>query len=313
MTSTTKTTIKTYFETGDKPTQSQFSDFIDSCAFLAETSAQTFASAIKAVTVSAYDNSTSLATTGFIANATPPFFESGLQPDFISSTVVRFSTGFASNGANNPVTFIRTTAAISVDLATNGLNGLDTGTIASGDQLYFYLVRNITTQDVGILASKSTSYGSVIYPSGFSQSVARKLKWGCVYGSAGIRSFIQSNGTTFFTESDESSAFQAQALTDTSGSFTSVDLSAWIPNNARIALLRVRTKYNSGIGSSYIRPGSGSSSAGQICGTVTAVGGDVRSIPVMVQTNSTGLVALKTDTGVQSAVYVYGYMDTEYA
>lgn len=41
MTISNKTTLKTYFETNDKPTQSQFSDFIDSCLNLAETSSQT--------------------------------------------------------------------------------------------------------------------------------------------------------------------------------------------------------------------------------------------------------------------------------
>lgn len=42
MTAQTKTLIKTYFESGDKPTAGNFADFIDSCAFLAETSAQNF-------------------------------------------------------------------------------------------------------------------------------------------------------------------------------------------------------------------------------------------------------------------------------
>ena len=40
MTISNKTTIKTYFETGDFPSQQNFSDFIDSCIFTAETSAQ---------------------------------------------------------------------------------------------------------------------------------------------------------------------------------------------------------------------------------------------------------------------------------
>lgn len=63
MTISTKTTIKSYFETGDYPTQSQFSDFIDSCVFQAETSSQSISSLnitgmlsannINAVTVSA--------------------------------------------------------------------------------------------------------------------------------------------------------------------------------------------------------------------------------------------------------------------
>lgn len=41
MTSTTKTTVKSYFESGDRPTQGNFTDLIDSCLFLAESSSQT--------------------------------------------------------------------------------------------------------------------------------------------------------------------------------------------------------------------------------------------------------------------------------
>lgn len=41
MTISNKTTLKTYFQTNDKPNQSQFSDFIDSCLNLAEASSQT--------------------------------------------------------------------------------------------------------------------------------------------------------------------------------------------------------------------------------------------------------------------------------
>lgn len=46
MTSLVKTSAKTFFETGDKPTQAHFGNLIDSCAFLAETTAQTFAGSI---------------------------------------------------------------------------------------------------------------------------------------------------------------------------------------------------------------------------------------------------------------------------
>jgi hypothetical protein len=46
MTAANRTTIKSYFQTGDKPNEGQFSDFIDSCAFLAETSAQVFSGSI---------------------------------------------------------------------------------------------------------------------------------------------------------------------------------------------------------------------------------------------------------------------------
>lgn len=53
MTISTRATIKAFFETGDKPTQSNFSDFIDSAAFLAEVSAQVFTGSIFSPLVSA--------------------------------------------------------------------------------------------------------------------------------------------------------------------------------------------------------------------------------------------------------------------
>lgn len=43
MTTVTKTSAKAYFTTGAYPTQSQFGDFIDSCIFSAESSAQSIA------------------------------------------------------------------------------------------------------------------------------------------------------------------------------------------------------------------------------------------------------------------------------
>lgn len=46
MTILVRTSVKTYFETGDRPTQSQFGDFIDSALFLAETTSQTIVGSI---------------------------------------------------------------------------------------------------------------------------------------------------------------------------------------------------------------------------------------------------------------------------
>jgi len=42
----TKTTLKTYFNTGDQPTESNFADFIDSNLNLGETATQTVLSSI---------------------------------------------------------------------------------------------------------------------------------------------------------------------------------------------------------------------------------------------------------------------------
>lgn len=46
MTILVRTSVKTYFTTGSRPTQSQFGDFIDSALFLAETTSQTIVGSI---------------------------------------------------------------------------------------------------------------------------------------------------------------------------------------------------------------------------------------------------------------------------
>lgn len=53
MTAVNRNTLKAYFESGDRPTQAQFGDLIDSCANLAEASTQSFAGSIFSPLVSA--------------------------------------------------------------------------------------------------------------------------------------------------------------------------------------------------------------------------------------------------------------------
>jgi 3D (Asp-Asp-Asp) domain-containing protein len=52
-----------------------------------------------------------------------------------------------------------------IDLATNGLNGLDTGSIAANQTYFLYIIKNPTTLVTGFLASLSIS--SPTLPSGF--------------------------------------------------------------------------------------------------------------------------------------------------
>lgn len=89
MTISTKTTIKTFFETGDKPTQSQFSDFIDSCLFLAETSSQ---SIIGSVIVSG-----NLTVTGTVSAGSISF--SNISTGIVSASTLNSTGTLKADGA----------------------------------------------------------------------------------------------------------------------------------------------------------------------------------------------------------------------
>lgn len=64
MTILVKTSVKTYFITGSRPTQSQFGDFIDSALFLAETTSQKIAGSIIVSGSATFSNSINITAGG---------------------------------------------------------------------------------------------------------------------------------------------------------------------------------------------------------------------------------------------------------
>lgn len=139
MTISTKTTLKTYFETNDKPSQSQFADFIDSCLNLAETSSQTVVGSISvsgnltvAGTVSAGTLSLASLSTGIVSasniNATGTLKVDGATTlgstvtltgaATFGSTVAGFSTLF-NNQVGTSYTFVSSDCGKTVTF-TNG-------------------------------------------------------------------------------------------------------------------------------------------------------------------------------------------------
>lgn len=286
----------------------------------------TFTGTPTAPTATAGTNTTQLATTAFVTTAVgtsgivSPWEISGLEPTRYSSAVILVAPGGAANSYNDPTEMLRLTSNTLVDLTVNGLNGLDTGTITNYDEIYLYLIKHLTTGVVGIVASKSISYGGVTYPSGYSSAKARKLPWGIVYRSGGLPSFHYTHRKTMFTEPDVEGGFfwpDGAYNVDTAGSWTTIDLkpssgTKIIPDNSRYVYLWVRTDYVSASGRSYIRTPS-TSGSGKTTGYVTS--SLVRSFvgDVGMQTNSLGQIQIKTDSGVKIWVSVTGYDQSEYS
>lgn len=144
MTISTKTTIKTFFETGDFPTQSNFSDFIDSCVFAAETSAQSLAGDIS---IGGIFSVSGVSTLGALNAAS------------VNSAVV---SGASVNGANANLTTLNSTTvnAAVVSAATvnpGNIRGTTTNNNASSGSVGEYIFSNVAPVSAVALSNGATA------------------------------------------------------------------------------------------------------------------------------------------------------------
>jgi hypothetical protein len=164
----------------------------------------------------------------------------GLRPEVVSSTVMRFHDGVATDALGTTqiaVTRFRDTHAyLEVDLAHVGLNGRDTDSFEEG-HYFFYLMRSLRDNAVGIVASRADAYGGVTQPPG-GPWVMRKLPYGHPYraefgGFAPVHVDAWPHPTVIFTDSEYSGTWMA-LLAGGAQDWEDVDVSRWIPSNARL-------------------------------------------------------------------------------
>lgn len=105
----------------------------------------------------------------------------GLRPEVASGTVLWFHDGTATDALGNTqiaVTRFRDTHAyLQVDLSFVGLNGRDSPHALDDGHFDFYLLRSLSNNAVGIVASRAQTYGGVIPPAG-GPWLMRKLPYG---------------------------------------------------------------------------------------------------------------------------------------
>lgn len=147
MTIATKTTIKTYFETGDFPTQSNFTDLIDSFLGLGETASQTIKGPIIVSGVAAFPlgitvsgnalGTTAFLNTGVSANNIPKLDSSNRLPAVDGSLLTNIAAGaqklLSTQTASNSAT---------VDFTTN---------IDSTYSHYIIEISNLVADSIGQL------------------------------------------------------------------------------------------------------------------------------------------------------------------
>lgn len=206
--------------------------------------------------------------------------------------------------------------AIQIDMMTVGLNGRDQGPEpANGTDWYLYLCANPDTGHQGAVLSRGKFYDIAI-PDGYTS--LRKLPFGFVYNSGwdGIPNFhfpaFGWSGLITFTDASYISAFTPLVKAQAS-QWTDLDLSGYIPDNARMAWVgtEVRAKQAQD-GSAYIRSYVGQGEDGFLCGSVSGAFVSLSSFDHhFIRVTSDRHIQYRTTGGASLILNVEGYVMTE--
>lgn len=237
----------------------------------------------------------------------------GLRPDKQDDQTIRLQPGFCTDSTGNEI--LRVPDYLDITKASQAAGGRDQlAAFSNGDDIFVYLIRNDTTGEVRGLLSASISYGGVTVPSGW--TIKRKLRWGFVlntaFASGGIPAFhISHVGFPLTTYTDSEYAATWLALSDgDEPNFTDIDLTGYVPDNARLALCAFHTRASGTSGSAYVRSGSGQST-GFLVGTAHPTNDTRAQLVQPVRVSSTRQLQYKVTGGALLSVEVLGYYQTE--
>ena len=162
---------------------------------------------------------------------------SGLNLQFVSSAVIRISSGACTNsGTQNVITL---TSSVLVSTLVSGIGGLDTGTIAENTIYAVYVVGSSFSPEVqinsesyeenpypaaGILSLASNDYPYINYP----YNMYRRVGYVLTDSNADIIGFVQTGNSL-----DRKMMYNEPVtvlVNGTSASFAAVTLSSAVPN-----------------------------------------------------------------------------------
>ena len=245
----------------------------------------------------------------------------GTAPVFATTTTIAMGVTQCMDSLRS--TYINAASA-TLNLGTTGLNGLDTGTIASNTMYHVYAILNPTTGVSGYLAS--TSATSPTLPSGF--TVFRRLpfsprtkisaaqimafyiyQWGLFPTFIYTDAALPYNGFTNGTTNDVMMVLNAGTAT----SYTDVSCASFIPNYARLGKLKVFLGYATfGTGVYAIRNGAATlaTTEGDVYLSYAGGGDNGKLHDVHLSASGVWSYRLVYVLAIMSA-FVYGYTTTE--
>lgn len=239
----------------------------------------------------------------------------GFQPERISANVLRIYPGYLTNGSNTPADVMVSHANIDINLTVNGANGLDTGTITTGQGYYIYIIKHLTTGTVAAIASTAIAYAGVTYPSGYGIALVRKLPFGFIYMSSGIPSFHLSNWpmpTVWLDDWDSGGTWDVVFNTDVSNVYTDFDCSAFVPDNSRLVWLQCELRQNGGAGDLYLQVYGNNAINKKVLSVNNANEVAMTVVPYRLNSTRHGLWKTTT-TNVRAFIRPIGYEMTEFA
>lgn len=230
-------------------------------------------------------------------------FFAGLEPNRLNAHVLRFTRGAAVSAFDENVMMKFPSSQNDVDLRRNGLWGLDKGKPLAGAHIFPYLLRNDATGESGIIISSSKIMDGVVCPNGF--EVKRKQSFGLVLSAGGvIPAFHASNfpkPTITYTD------FQDPVLPAAASGSGLLNLTRYVPDNARLVRLHCQVYAPSRAGSAYIR--STETSEWQSVGSANP--GLKADATFVARCSSTGMIPFRSDGGAVLKARVVDYSITE--
>lgn len=168
---------------------------------------------------------------------------SGMEPDKFSTNILHLNPGSASDFYGT--TTIHFNSDYTIDLTTVGPGGLDTGSVSNGEY-YVYLLQKTSDLSGAAVVSRSRLQGDVVVPPGYTW--IRKLPWGFVYNTAwdGIPNFLIAHWPmplVRFTDAQYQAPWMACVVASCrSQTWTTVDLTGYLPDTARAAMLATEVR-----------------------------------------------------------------------
>lgn len=239
-----------------------------------------------------------MATEAYVDGKYPKNYISGALPVYASAstfTVAYFSVRNSGDNGN-----IEKTTSTTVNIATSGLNGLDTGAEANNTWYYLYAITNGVTPGLILSATNEAVSGSITLPGGYTRK--RQLPFAVRNDASGNFIPFYCGGSLAALEcyyrvhlAAHGEAVGPTNVLDggTSGSYADVDLSAYVPGISNLAILKAGFSHST-TGLTYIRQ-NGDSTDG--FGLRVAGSAQIAETTLHMQTDSSRIIEYKATAG----------------
>ena len=173
--------------------------------------------------------------------ATMPMYRAVANPVYASASTFTIANGAAMDSTGTSL--MSHTASKTINIATSGVNGLDTGSEASATWYYLYMIgKTDGTTDYVLSVTNESASGSITLPSGY--TLKRQMAFAVRNdGSSNFLPWIADGNKIYYTGESGQALSSAGPLTllnaGTATSFTDVSCASVVPAISQLVMLDV--------------------------------------------------------------------------